>query len=76
METQKPKWTVSLSNGETLYEGKNEYEHSEGEPTPWRRLLNYIEEEELSITSLALYNDKQRSVRPSERPPKMKLGPR
>lgn len=56
METQ-PKWTVSLANGETLYEGKNEYEHIEGEDSPWQKLLKHIEKEETEITSLALYND-------------------
>lgn len=48
-------WTVSLSNGETHYEEKGNFQTIEGEPSPWRRLLAYLEETGARITSLSLY---------------------
>jgi hypothetical protein len=48
-------WTVSLSNGETLYEDKGNFQTIEGALSPWRRLLAYMEEKSLTITSLSLY---------------------
>ena len=58
METQNVKWIASLSNGETIHEGKNEYEFKENELSPWQRLLKHIDKKKLMITSLALYTDK------------------
>jgi hypothetical protein len=48
-------WTVSLSNGETHYEEKGNFRTIEGEPSPWRRLLSYLEASGARITSLSLY---------------------
>lgn len=59
MKTQhNVKWQVSLSNGETLYEDKGEYiEKDDGSLSPWNKLLEYIKDNELAITSLSLYTD-------------------
>jgi hypothetical protein len=43
-------WTVTLSNGENIWET----EPIPNEFTPWRKLLNYLEKENLKITSLRL----------------------
>lgn len=43
-------WIASLSNGETVHET----EWKEGEPSPWRLLLNRLKEENLTITQLRL----------------------
>lgn len=59
-------WTVSLSNGETFYEEKGNFKTIEGELSPWQRLLAYIVEKQLNITSLSLYtNDGRRWNIPS-----------
>jgi hypothetical protein len=59
METShKVGWFVSLSNGETKYEFKNEYVEIKGEASPWSRLLLYLAENDLEITSLGLYTEK------------------
>lgn len=52
------KWKVSLNNGETLYEGKSDYIEIKDEPSPWQKLLKYISDNSLEITSLSLYTDK------------------
>jgi hypothetical protein len=46
---------VSLSNGETFFEGKGDYQEIPGELSPWQRLTKYIAEKNLLITSLSLY---------------------
>lgn len=51
------KWGVSLSNGETLYEGKNDFIEIEGAKSPWQRLNAYRLENRASITSLFIYTD-------------------
>ena len=48
------RWSVSLSNGETIHEGKGEYEEKDGELSPWQKLLAHIAECGASITSLTL----------------------
>lgn len=48
-------WQVSLSNGETFYEGKGNYIEYENQPSPWQRLNKYIIEKGVDITSLSLY---------------------
>lgn len=45
---------VSLSNGETFYEGKEPYDFRPGEPSPIQRLFAYIDRAGLGITSLSL----------------------
>ena len=50
-------WTVSLNNGETLYEEKGDYRILAGEPSPWQRLQLYLLEKKLYITSLSIYTE-------------------
>jgi len=57
MQAHKVRWKVSLSNGETFYEGKGSYKEIEGDFSPWNKLAEYIEEESVKITSLSLYTD-------------------
>ncbi len=54
-------WKVSLSNGETLYEHKGDYCVVEGELSPWNRLLQYLTDNSLTITSISLYTDSGKS---------------
>jgi hypothetical protein len=54
---QKVKWTVSLNNGETLYENKGLFTNVLGELSAWNKLQNYINENNLTITSLSLMTD-------------------
>ena len=51
------KWIVSLSNGETIYEGKGKYIEKEGDLSPWQRLLRHLFDAKAVITSLSLYTD-------------------
>lgn len=46
---------VSLSNGETFYEEKGKFVTVPGELSPWNKLLKYISENKVLITSLSLY---------------------
>lgn len=56
MKNSNVKWVCSLSNGQTLYEGKGDYQ--EGGLSPWLKLKKYLEENrEVFITSLSLYTD-------------------
>jgi len=48
-------FTASLSNGETIYEGKGNYQEIKDAPSPWQRLLAYQAEAQVEITSLTLY---------------------
>jgi len=50
-------WKVSLSNGETFYEGKGNFEILAGEKSPWQRLKDYIQINELKITSLGIFTE-------------------
>ena len=58
LNTHLVKWKVSLSNGETLFEGKGDYQDIPNQPSPWQRLQKYISDNKLEITSLSLYTDK------------------
>jgi hypothetical protein len=59
-------FTAGLSNGETVAEGKGNFEEIEGALSPWRRLVAYLEESKATITSLSLYTaDGQRWHLPS-----------
>lgn len=49
-------WQVSLSNGETVSEGLGRFSEVEGEISPWQKLLVYLSENNLQITSLSLVN--------------------
>lgn len=57
-------WKVSLSNGETFYEGKGNYTQIKGELSPWNRLLKYTTENKLLITSLSLYTQDKTEKHP------------
>lgn len=57
MNKQKVQWSVSLSNGETLYENKGNFQTIEGELSPYQRLLAFVVDKEVSITSMSLYTD-------------------
>lgn len=46
------RWLASLSNGETLVEGKGLLEEIKGEPSPWAKLIAYINANNLHITGL------------------------
>lgn len=48
-------WTVGLSSGETIAEGTGDFRETEGALSPWQRLLSYLSERNLEITSLSLY---------------------
>lgn len=59
-------FTIGLSNGETITEEKGNFETIEGELSPWQRLLSYMAEKDVYITSLSLYTkDGQRWNLPS-----------
>ena len=60
MKTHTVKFQVSLSNGETFFEGKGKFQEVAGELSPWQKLMNYIEDNRLEITSLALFTDEGR----------------
>lgn len=47
-------WKVSLSNGESYTEGVAPFEIIKGEVLPWKRLIKYVTENNLKITSLSL----------------------
>lgn len=51
------KWQVSLSNGLTIFEDKGDYIEKEGAPSPWQRLLAFLDNTNVYITSLSLYTD-------------------
>lgn len=59
METliHKVKFKVSLSNGQTFYEGKTPFEEISGQKSPWQRLIQYTVDNKCDITSLSLYTD-------------------
>lgn len=57
LSNHKVKFKVSLSNGETFYEGKGYFKEFEGEKSPWQKLIQYTIENRLEITSLSLYTD-------------------
>lgn len=61
----KVQFTASLSNGETIYEGKGNFQVIEGSLSPWQRLFKYVAENKLEITSLSLYYEDRRWNLPS-----------
>lgn len=50
-------WKASLSNGETLYDGKGDYVPDPQKLSPWNRLMAHMKADNLTMTSLALYVD-------------------
>ena len=57
-EFEQVKFQVSLSNGQTFYEGKGEFQKIPGELSPWNKLIQYTIQNKCLITSLCLYTDK------------------
>lgn len=51
----KVQFIASLSNGETIIEGKNDWCWIDGQKSPWNRLIRYSVDKKLTITSLSLY---------------------
>lgn len=74
METQKRvRWMVGLSNGENICEGKGDFKSTEGELSPWQKLLKYLDEKNASITSLSLFvNERRWNLPSSGKNPKVK----
>ena len=58
--TQNIKWSVGLSDGQNIYEDKGDYKRVEGELSPWLKLMEYIDNNDVEITSLSLYTDEGR----------------
>lgn len=61
MRDSNVKWAISLSDGTNAYEDKNEYKEVEGDLSPYQKLLNYIEENDVEMTSMSLYTDEGRA---------------
>lgn len=63
METikHKVKFKISLTNGETLYEGKGPLQEIPNEPSPWQKALNYTITHGCDITSVSLYTEDGRT---------------
>jgi len=57
MKRHQVKWQVGLSNGETFFEGKGNFDYIDGAPSPWLRLFDYLAEKKCRITSLSLFTD-------------------
>lgn len=55
--THKVKFKVSLSNGQTFYEGKAPFNDIPGENSPWQRLIKYTVDNKCHITSLSLFTE-------------------
>lgn len=60
METHTVKFQISLSNGETFFEGKGPFKEIPGEKSPWQKVIDYLIDNKVEITSLALYTDEGR----------------
>ena len=65
MKTQIIQWAVGLSDGTNAQEGKGDYITQEGTLSPWQRLIQHIEKNGLTITSLSLYSEERRWILPS-----------
>lgn len=57
----KVKFKVSLSNGQTFYEGREPFNEILNEKSPWQRLIKYTVDNKCVITSLSLYTDDGRT---------------
>jgi len=53
--TKNALWQVSLSNGQTFFEGKGDFTEIKSALSPWQRLLKYMSVNNAQITSLSLY---------------------
>lgn len=71
--TDKALWCASLSDGSTFQEGRGEFQVIEGQPSPFQRLLLFVEERNLRVTSLSLYcGDRHWSLPSAGRNPKFR----
>jgi hypothetical protein len=59
------RWVAGLSNGETAVEGKGQFVKTAQDLSPWRRLLRYIEQNNLEIISLRIVCGDQSFMVPS-----------
>jgi hypothetical protein len=69
-------WTASLSDGQTIFEDKGDYAITQGELSPWQRLMAFLRENpEVKITSLSLYtfDNRRFNLSSSGRNPKFKI---
>ena len=58
-------WFASLSNGNTVYEGKGDYTVIPGQLSPWLRIQEHLKTTGTYLTSLGLYaTDGQRYLLP------------
>jgi len=70
---EKALWCASLSDGSTFQEGKGEFRIIEGQPSPFQRLLLFVSEGNLRVTSLSLYcGDRHWSLPSAGRNPKFR----
>lgn len=58
----KVNFLASLSNGETIIEGRDGWEWRDGEKSPWNRLIEYTVKNNLVITSVSLLLPRGRGV--------------
>lgn len=59
------RWVASLSDGQTVTEGKGLATEVEGELSPWNKLQQYLKYTGLHITGMMIIYDGQRVVLPS-----------
>jgi len=52
--TTKARWFASLSNGENAVEGIGKFEEIQDEISPWRKLVNYCNENKLHVTGMQI----------------------
>jgi hypothetical protein len=64
----KARWFASLSNGENAVEGVGKFEEISGEPSPWKKLLAYCEENNLKITGMQIRKEGKVYTLPSANP--------
>lgn len=62
------RWFASLSNGENAVEDKGKFEEVAGELSPWLKLREYCEDNDLSITSLQIRQEGRTHTLPSNDP--------
>jgi hypothetical protein len=61
-------WVASLSNGEIMIEGTGRCKYVKGEPSPWLKLKEYLEETGEHITSLKIQCGGREYILPSSSP--------
>ena len=61
----KLKWKVGVSDGKNYIEGNPPFEEIRNELSPWRKLLQYLKENNLKITSMCITDGKRTFNLPS-----------